>query len=89
MCRWWWSYLLESAVEVELPPVEMVSVEREVIIFPTITRVGQNIAAAFCEAKKDVTESKRGWSIHMNLKANHNHHYYCRLLRRRDFQQHP
>lgn len=47
--------LLESAVEVELPPVEVVGVEGEVVIFPTITCVGQNIAATFCEAKKDVT----------------------------------
>ena len=47
-------------MEVELPPVEVVCVEGEVIIFPTVTCVRQNVAATFGEAEKDVTESKRG-----------------------------
>lgn len=48
-------YLFKSAVQIELPPIEMVSIEGEVIIFPTVTGVGQNIAATFGEAKKDVS----------------------------------
>ena len=60
-------------MEVKLPPVEMVGVEREVIIFPTITCVGQNISPTFREAKEDVTETKR--VVGCEFRANHNHHY--------------
>lgn len=67
------SYLFESAVEVELPPVEMVGVEREVIIFATVACVGQNVAATFCEAKKDVTATKR--AVGYQSTANHNNHH--------------
>lgn len=48
-------YLFESTVQVELPPIEMVGVEREIIIFSTIAGVGQYVAAAFGEAKKDMS----------------------------------
>lgn len=51
-------YLLESTVQVELPPIQMVSIEREIIVFSTVAGVGQNIAAAFGEAKKDMPVTK-------------------------------
>lgn len=44
-------------MQVELPPVEMVDVEGEVVIFSTIPRVGQDVAATFGEAKKDMAET--------------------------------
>lgn len=59
MCNFPLLYLFESTVEVELPPVQMVSIEREIIIFSTVTGVGQNIAATFGEAKKDMPETKK------------------------------
>lgn len=43
-------YLFESTVQVELPPIEMVGIEREIIILATVTGVGQNVAATFGEA---------------------------------------
>lgn len=36
----------------------MVSVEREVVVFPAVAGVGQNVAAAFGEAQKYVSETK-------------------------------
>lgn len=51
-------YLFEATVQVELPPVQMVGVEGEIIILTTIARVGQNVAPALCEAQEDVTETK-------------------------------
>lgn len=51
--------LFKSTVQVELPPIEMVSIEGEVIIFPTVTGVGQNIASTFGETKKDVPETTK------------------------------
>lgn len=52
-------YLFESTMQVELPPIEMVGIEREIIIFSTVTGVGQNVAAAFGEAKKDVSGTNK------------------------------
>ncbi len=46
-------------MQVELPPIEMVGIEREIIIFSTVAGVGQNIAAAFGEAKKDMSGTKK------------------------------
>lgn len=51
--------LLQSTVQVELPPVEMVGIEREIIIFSTVAGVGQNVAATFGEAKKDMSCSQK------------------------------
>lgn len=52
------SYLFEATVQVELPPVQMVGVEGEIVVFATIARVGQNITPALCKAQEDVTETK-------------------------------
>lgn len=52
-------YLFESTVQVELPPIEMVGIEREIIIFATVAGVRQNIAATFGEAKKDVSGTEK------------------------------
>lgn len=51
-------YLFESTVQVELPPIEMVGIEREIIILATVTGVGQNVAATFGEAQKDMSVTK-------------------------------
>lgn len=50
--------LFESTVQVELPPIEMVDVKGEIIIFSTIAGVGQDVAATFGEAKKDMSRSQ-------------------------------
>lgn len=63
-------YLFESTVQVELPPVEVVGVEREIIIFSTVAGVGQNVAAAFGEAKKDMSGT---------TKVRHHCHKYLNL----------
>ena len=52
-------YLFESTVQVELPPIKMVGIEREIIIFSTVAGVGQNIAAAFGKAKKHMSGTKK------------------------------
>lgn len=41
-------------MQVKLPPVQVIGVEGEVIIFSAVTGVGQNIAAALGEAQEDV-----------------------------------
>lgn len=46
-------------MQVKLPPIKMISIEREIIIFSTITGVRQNVASTFGEAKKDVPENKK------------------------------
>ena len=43
-------HLFESTLHVELPPVQVVGVEGEVVIFSTVTGVGQDVAAALGEA---------------------------------------
>lgn len=48
-------YLFEATVQVKLPPVQMVGVEREIIVLTTVARVGQNITSALCKAQEDVT----------------------------------
>lgn len=45
-------YLLETPVQVELPPVQVVCVC--VIFFAIVTGIRQHIASAFREAQKDV-----------------------------------
>lgn len=47
-------YLFEAAVEVKLPPVQVIGVKGEVIIFSAVTGVGQNVTAALSEAQEDV-----------------------------------
>lgn len=42
-------------MQIELPPIQMVSIEREIVVFSTVAGVGQNIAATFGEAKKDMS----------------------------------
>lgn len=49
-------YLLETPVQVELPPVQVVSVC--VIFFAIVSGIGQHIASAFREAQKDVPIEK-------------------------------
>ncbi len=51
-------YLFESTVQVELPPVEMVGIEREIIVFSIVAGVGQNVTATFGKAEKDVSAIK-------------------------------
>lgn len=53
-------------MQVKLPPIKMISIEREIIIFSTITGVRQNVASTFGEAKKDVPENKKikYWMLH-------------------------
>lgn len=46
-------YLLESPVQVELPPVQVVSVC--VIFFAIVSGIGQHIASALREAQEDVS----------------------------------
>ncbi len=47
-------YLFEAAVEVELPPVQVISVEGEVVILSAVTGVGQHVPATFGKAQEDV-----------------------------------
>lgn len=42
-------------MQVELPPIKMVGIEREIINFSKVTGVGQNVAATFGKAKKDMS----------------------------------
>lgn len=52
-------HLFESTMQIELPPVKMINVEREVIIFPVVAGVGQNIPATFGEAQENVSKTKQ------------------------------
>lgn len=54
-------YLFESTVKVKLPPIEVVRIEREVIVRSTVAGVWQNIATAFGKTEKYV-------SVHNKLK---------------------
>ena len=49
-----WPYQPELAVDVELPPVQVVDVEREVVV-PAAAGVGENITAALGKAQEDVS----------------------------------
>lgn len=59
---WWghtvecraWPYQLELAVDVELPPVQVVDVEGEVVV-PTAAGVGENVPAALGKAQEDMS----------------------------------
>lgn len=51
---WAWPYQLEFAVDVELPPVQVIDVEGEVVV-PTAAGVGENIPAALGKAQEDVS----------------------------------
>lgn len=51
-------HLSESTVQIELPPIKVIGMEREVIIFSTVAGVGQNIPATFGKAQKYVSETK-------------------------------
>lgn len=52
-------YLFESTVQVKLPPIEKVGIEREVVvIFSTVAGVGQNVATAFGETQKHMPGTK-------------------------------
>ena len=50
-------------MQIELPPIEMVGIEREVIILSAVAGVGQNIAATFGEAKKDVSGTRKETNV--------------------------
>lgn len=52
--HWAWPYQFELAVDVELPPVQVVDVEGEVIV-PTAAGVGQNVPATLGKAQEDVS----------------------------------
>ena len=54
-----WAYQLELAVHIELPPVQVVDVEREVVV-PTAARVGENVTAALGKAQEDVSVGMTG-----------------------------
>lgn len=51
-------HLSKSTVQVELPPIKMINIEREIIIFSTVAGVGQNIPATFGKAQKYVSKTK-------------------------------
>lgn len=51
-------HLSESTVQVELPPIKVIDIEREVIVFSTVAGVGQNIPATFGKAQKYVSKTK-------------------------------
>lgn len=55
-----WPYQLELAVDVELPPVQVVDVEREVIV-PAAAGVGENVTAALGKTQEDVSVEVWGW----------------------------
>lgn len=42
-------------MQVELPPVEMIGIEREIVILSTVAGVGQNVTATFGEAKENMS----------------------------------
>lgn len=46
-------------MQVELPPVEVVGVKREIVVLSAVAGVRQNVAAASGEAKEDVPGTKR------------------------------
>lgn len=46
-------------MQIELPPVKMIDIEREVIIFSVVAGVGQNIPATFGKAQKNVSKTKQ------------------------------
>lgn len=61
-------YLFEAAVQVKLPPVQVIRVEGEVIVLSTVTGVGQHVPPAFGEAQEDVpviAERRIRHSIHI------------------------
>lgn len=58
-------HLFESTVQIELPPIKMVGIEREIIVFSTVAGVGQNIATTFGEAKKDMSRTQN--KLHTNV----------------------
>lgn len=72
-------YLFESTVQVELPPIEMVGIEREIIIFSTVAGVGQNVAAAFSEAEKDMTGTKKS-DTSLSYMSQLEQYYTCQSL---------
>lgn len=57
--HWAWPYQLELAVDVELPPVQVINVEREVVV-PTAAGVGENVPAALGKAQEDVSGGVEG-----------------------------
>lgn len=50
-------HLSESTVQIELPPIKVIDIEREVIVFSTVAGVGQDIPATFGKAQKYVSET--------------------------------
>lgn len=51
-------HLFESTMQIKLPPIKMIDIEREIIIFSVVTGVGQNILATFGKAQKNVSKTK-------------------------------
>lgn len=51
-------HLFDSTVQVELPPIKMVGIKREIVVFSTVAGVGEDIAATFGEAKKDMSRTQ-------------------------------
>lgn len=46
-------------MQIELPPIKMIDIEREVIIFSVLAGVGQNIPATFGKAQENVSKTKQ------------------------------
>lgn len=42
-------------MQVELPPVQVIGVEGEVVVLSAVTGVGQHVPAALSEAQEDVS----------------------------------
>lgn len=45
-------------MQIELPPIKMIDIEREVVVFSIVAGVGQNIPATFGKAQKNVSKTK-------------------------------
>lgn len=54
-----WPYQLELAVHVELPPVQVVDVEGEVVV-STAAGVGEDVPAALGKAQEDMSGGAQG-----------------------------
>lgn len=52
-------HLFEATVQVELPPVEVVGVEGEVVVLAAVAGVRQHIAPTLGEAQEDVSGGRK------------------------------
>lgn len=56
-------------MHIELPPIKMVGIEREIIIFSTVTGVRQHVAATFGKAQKYMSGTE-GDEYHIKFAGN-------------------